>query len=111
MKVICEDHDRITLVTISGDFTADGVDVFTRHMTERLNKSGHDFVIQINEVSFIDSAGLEALLWLQDMAAERLGQIRLVQPGADVSTIFRLTGLTPQFDIHDEMNQAIKSLR
>jgi len=110
MTVPCEDHDRITLVTMSGEFTADCIDVFKRSVSERLSKSGRDFVIQINDVPFIDSAGLEALLWLQDEAAERLGQIRLVQPGEDVRTIMHLTGLTPQFDIHDEMSHAIKSL-
>jgi len=111
MKVACEDHERITLVTVSGEFTADSIDVFKRNVSERLNKAGRDFVVQISDVTFIDSAGLETLLWLQDEAAERLGQIRLVQPGEDVRTILHLTGLSPQFDIHDEMNQAIMSLR
>lgn len=111
MKIECEDHERITILTITGDITSESADILKRNVSERLSDTARDFVLQIEHVNFIDSAGLETLLWLQDETAERMGQIRLVNPTEDVKTILNLTGLSHHFEAYDQITSAIKSLR
>lgn len=111
MKMACEDHDRISIISLEGDFTSDFVDAFKRAVIERLSDAGHDFVLVVEQMSFIDSAGLEALLWLQDELAQHLGQLRLVHPTGNLSTILNITRLCHQFDIHQEITEAIRSLK
>lgn len=111
MKLTYEDHDRTTIVNIQGDYTSDQIDGFRRAISERCENGTHDFVLNISELSFIDSAGLESLLWLQEKAAEQLGQIRLVSPGQTVCTILKLTRLDHQFECYEEITDAIRSLR
>lgn len=111
MKLKYEDHDKISIVSIDGDMTTDHVDSFRRTVGERINRGTRDFVLQVQGLTFIDSAGLESLLWLQEAAAEHLGQIRLVAPEENIRKILEITRLQHQFDVHDEVTDAIRSLR
>lgn len=111
MKLKYEDHDKISIVSIDGDMTTDDVDSFRRTVTERINKGTRDFVLQVAGMTFIDSAGLESLLWMQEAAAEHLGQIRLVAPEENIRKILEITRLQHQFDTHNEVTEAIRSLR
>jgi anti-sigma B factor antagonist len=111
MKVVHEDHDRISILSVVGDLTSDHVDAFRRLVNERFEAGIRDFVVQLNEMPIIDSDGLESLLWLQDKAAELLGQVRLVEPTDDVSTILRITRLATQFDCRMDVTEAVRSLR
>ena len=79
MKLSYEDHDTITVLKISGDLTADQVDPFRRSCQDRFEAGIRHVVLNMEHLTFIDSAGLEALLWVIDAAAERGGQLRLIR--------------------------------
>lgn len=111
MKLKTEDHDKISIFAISGDFTIDHVDAFRRNVNERVARGIRDFVLQLEELSFIDSAGLESLLWLQEEAAQNLGQVRLVSPDENIQKILEITRLEHQINTHDQLTEAIRSLR
>jgi anti-anti-sigma factor len=65
----------------------------------------------MEHMSFIDSAGLEALLWILEAAAEHGGQLRLVRPDPIVDKILEISRLDKRFNIHDTIESAAKSLR
>ena len=111
MRVAFEDHDTISLVRLEGDFTFEHVDAFRRAVTDRIERGIRDFVLVVEGVEFIDSEGLETLLWLQDESATMLGQIRLVgcQPG--LLTILEVVRLEQQFESCESTTGAVKSLR
>ncbi|MFW5653147.1 MAG: STAS domain-containing protein [Planctomycetota bacterium] len=111
MKIRHDDHERTSIVTIAGEFSSDHVDQFRRVVTERTADGVRDIVFVLEEMSFIDSAGLESLLWAQDHVAESLGQVRLVQPTENVAEILHLTRLAQQFDCHQDITTAVRSLR
>jgi len=111
MKMMLEDHDQLTVMTFDGDITVDDVAKLRKAASQRLDDHVRDFVLDVSEVEFIDSQGLETLLWLQDTCAENLGQIRLASPTENVSTILRLTRLASHLACHDGVDAAIKSLR
>ena len=68
-------------------------------------------VLDLEHLTFIDSAGLEALLWVIDEAAQRGGQVRVVKPDPTVSKILEISRLDRRFNIHDTIESAAKSLR
>lgn len=111
MKIRHDDHDRTSIITLSGDFTAEHVDPFRRVIIECTQGGIRDLVFIMNEVPLVDSAALEALLWAQEQVAEALGQVRLVQPDENVVTILRLTRLAQHFDCHQDVTDAVRSLR
>lgn len=111
MKISYEDHDTITVLTLSGGLTADQQDAFRRVCDERLESGVHDFVLDMEHLTHIDSAGLEMLLWLLDEAGGRQGRLRLVQPDEIVRLALSVTRLAGRFDVHDSIESAAKSLR
>ncbi len=111
MKMMFEDYDQLTVMTLQGDLTADDIGTFREIAEERLEQQIRDFVLDVAEVEFIDSQGLETLLWLQETCAEQLGQIRLAGATENACTILKLTRLASHLDCHEDIDSAIKSLR
>lgn len=111
MKLSYEDHGTITVLTLSGEFTADQGDHFRRMCLERLTGEVRDIVLNLQHLTSIDSAGLELLLWLHEKVGEHGGQVRIVNPDELVRKIFYLTRLIRRFNIHDSVEAAAKSLR
>ncbi len=111
MKLSYEDHGKTTVITVSGELLADQADAFRRACQDRMAAGIRDFVLNLEYLELIDSAGLELLLWLAEQIAEQSGQLRLVNPEETVSKIFEVTRLERRFNIHDSIESAAKSLR
>lgn len=111
MKMSYEDHDTISVLTLSGELTVDQADTFRRACQERFEAGVRDCVIDLEYLNFIDSAGLELLLWLVDEAGDRKGKVKLVSPDESVRKILQMTRLDRRFDIHETIESAAKSLR
>ncbi len=111
MKLSYEDHGSITVITLSGELTVDQVDTFRRSCQDRFTAGIRDVVLDLEHLSFVDSAGLEVLLWVVDEASERAGQVRLVKPDTTVGKILEISRLDRRFNIHESIESAAKSLR
>lgn len=111
MKLSHQDYAHVTVMTLSGDCTAEDVESFNRAVAERLDAGARDFVLDCEHLEFIDSAGLEAILRLRDRAAEKSGHLRLVKPDPNVQKILEITRLDRAFQAHATLEAAVKSLR
>lgn len=111
MKLSYEDHDTISVLTLSGELTADQADAFRRACLDRVQSGVRDVVLDLEYLTLIDSVGLELLLWLTDQLGEFHGQLRLVRPDETIQKILQLTRLDRRFHIHDTVESAAKSLR
>ena len=111
MKLSFEDHDTISLARMEGNFTFEHIDQFRRAVIDRIERGIRDFVLVVEDVEFVDSAGLEAWLWLQDESATVLGQMRLVGCHADLRKILEVVRLDQQFENCETTTEAVKSLR
>ncbi|MEM8874484.1 MAG: STAS domain-containing protein [Planctomycetota bacterium] len=112
MPLKLDNYDGVGVFSIKGDLVTDevaGLRDSIEDMIER--KDVVDFVFDMNGCEFIDSAGLEALAWLQGRCDELFGRLKLVSPDPNVTKILEMTRLAPRFDISHELNTAIKSLR
>ena len=111
MKLSYEDHGPISVLTISGDLTAEQVDALRRACQERWQAGVRHLVLDLEHTTFIDSAGLEALLSIADEGADQGGQLRIVRPDETIRKIMEITRLERRFDVHQTIESAAKSLR
>ena len=111
MNIRCEDYDHVTVVGIAGEFNSDATDTFRKHIDERLQKKVRFFVIDLEQTSFIDSKGLESLLWVQQQCDENLGQVRLCKPDDTCRKILQVTRLDGRFDVFADVTEAVKTMR
>jgi anti-sigma B factor antagonist len=106
MKLSYEDHDTVSVMTVSGDLTADQADGFRRACQDRFDASIRDIVLDMEYLATIDSAGLELLLWLSEQIGSRGGHLKIVKPDETIRTILNITRLERRFDVHDSIEAA-----
>jgi anti-sigma B factor antagonist len=111
MNVRCEDYDHVTVMGISGEFNADATDAFKSQVEERLARKVRFFVIDLQQTTFLDSKGLETLVWVQEQCDERLGTVRLCNPDETCRKILQVTRLDNRFDVFANVAEAVKTMR
>jgi len=111
VKYSHQDHGRVTVMTLSGEYTSEDVDRFQRLIAERFASSIKDVVLDCEHLEFVDSAGLESWLRLVQQTADRRGQLRLVKVDSTVAKILEITRLNRTLQTHDTVEAAVRSLR
>jgi len=87
-------------VTLSGDFDMGSVAGF-RAAFEDEGDPWKRAEIDMHDVVFMDSSGLQELVRLNNRAREQDREVVIVRPSVPVSRLFELTGLATHFTIAD----------
>lgn len=111
MKISHQDYETVGVLTLSGDYTADDIEQFKRVATERRTAGVRHILVDCENLEFVDSAGLESWLRLQESLGESGGQFRLLRPDEVVRKILNLTRLDLAFEIHPTLESAVRSMR
>ncbi len=111
MKISYQDYEIVTVLTMSGDFTSDDVEQFERTISDRRAGGARHVLIDCENLEFVDSAGLESWLRLQEKLGADGGQFRLIRPDEILSTILELTRLDLAFESLPTIEAAVRSLR
>jgi len=110
MKINYEDKGPVTVLSVKGDLAVEDTDRFRREALSRMEAEVRDFVLDFEALDFIDSRGLETLLWLQDRCAELLGQVRIAACPEHIMKVLEVTRLSTRFACHENVDGAIDSL-
>lgn len=110
MKIAYQDKGPVTVLSIRGDLSVDETDRFQRETLQKMEQEVRDFVLDLSSLDFIDSRGLEVLIWLQDKCAELLGQVRLAACPEHIEKVLEVTRLSDRFACHADVEAAIQSL-
>ena len=88
------------------------IDVYTapqlrEQLVELVDSGRYDLVIDMERVEFLDSTGLGVLVGGLKRVRAHEGSLRLVCTQERILKIFRITGLTKVFPIHDSVADAV----
>ena len=111
MKIQADNQDELTVLSLKGELTEHEVDQFRKTVIDQIDGRTRDFVLDLSQTQFIDSKGLETLLWLQDQCVENLGQVRLAACKDNIKTILQITRLQDTLQAHDNVQDAIQNLQ
>jgi anti-sigma B factor antagonist len=110
MELILNEHTiRISTIALDGRLDASSVNLL-RETQEQLLKEGHkNFIADLSSVTFLDSAGLSALISLLKRARYLGGNMVLVQPADPAAMrILILMRFDQVFQIASNMQDALK---
>jgi anti-anti-sigma factor len=124
MKIQTQKYNHITVITLQGELDADSTSQVKdtllnvlRPPSDELTKKPNStvtfqsgVVFDMNNVSFIDSAGLEFLLWARDHCNENNCQMRLAGLDESCTKIIEITRLENEFAYYGELAEAVKSV-
>jgi anti-anti-sigma factor len=112
MPLKCEDYGTVCVVALDGDLSGDASKDVRKHAEERIeNNRVVDFVVDFEKTDFIDSEGLETLLWLKRRCEDLFGQIKLVNLDDNCRKILEITRLEHRFECHGDLAAALKTMR
>jgi anti-sigma B factor antagonist len=99
--------DGIEFIDVRGQ-----IDIYTAPRLRELlidlvSKNNYQLIVNMDKVEFLDSTGLGVLVGGLKRVRAHDGSLDLVCTQERILKIFRITGLTQVFDIHETVNQAI----
>lgn len=101
--------DRCTLVRVQGD-----IDVVSRARFEEalfdVVDTGGPLVVDMRQVTFCDSTGLNAIVAANRRAQERGAQVSLAALPPRVQRVFHITGLDKLIPIYETLREALGAL-
>ena len=111
MAVKAEDYSNVCVIMLEGDVTSEACQLIRATVEERVEQRRMvDFVIDFEKVDFIDSEGLETLLWLKRRCEDLFGQIKLINLADNCRKILEITRLEHRFECHADLAGALKTM-
>ena len=110
--VKCRRLDDVVILDISGRITLGEGAVTLRDALQKLLNSGErKLVMNLEDVDYIDSAGLGELVTSFTVVRAQGGQLRLLKLTHRIHDLLQITKLLTVFDAFESETEAIKSLR
>jgi anti-sigma B factor antagonist len=111
MVVNCSKIDGVGVVHVSDALTAVTVDAF-REQIQSWQDAERDivnYIIDLKEVDFMDSAGLGALIATLKKVGERGGDMKIANLQKKPRMVFEITRAHKVFEIYDSVHDALKT--
>jgi anti-sigma B factor antagonist len=111
MPIRCDEYSTACVLTLEGDLTGDECAALRRLADERiLHHRTINFVVDAEKCPFIDSEGLESLLWLHQRIDGLGGQLKLSSLDDTCRKILQMTRLDHRFECTKDLAAALKNL-
>lgn len=96
-----------TIVTVSGEIDLATQGSLRAQLNELVVAGQVDLILDLTDVTFVDSTGLGALIGTRRRVHAFHGSLTLVIPNEAVLKVFTITGLQRVFDIYDTLEAAL----
>ena len=103
--------ERTHVIAVSGEIHVSTAPEFSTRLNDAIGQGKTSVVLDLAEVSFIDSTGLSVLLNGLRRVTRRGGRMAIVCTNPTVLRLFEITRLDTTFDIHPTREAAMKTAR
>src|SRR5215469_5910394 len=102
----------VTIVTLRGRIElGEGSALLRSTMRDLLGKGRHRILLNLSEVTSIDSAGIAELIGAFAPLKAKGGELKLLRPTKKVHDMLEVTRLSKVLDIYFEEGEALRSFR
>ena len=109
MKLRTQDYNDVTVAELQGELDGESKDLLQNTITDIVAARKTGIVLDMSKVGFVDSEGLEKLLWARDYCHQSNCQLRLAGLDETIAKILEITRLENEFDCYAELAHAVKS--
>src|SRR5712664_2782101 len=110
MKTSTRQVDGVTIVDCSGRITlGEGSVILRDTVRELLSKGQKKILLNLGEVSYIDSSGIGELVSGFTTVTNQGGQLKLLGLTKRVKDLLQITKLYTVFDVHDDEASAVRA--
>ena len=110
MKTTIRQVDSVIVVDVSGRITlGEGCAQLRELIRDQLTKGNKKVLINLADVTYIDSSGIGELVSAYTAVSNQGGQLKLLKLTKKVHDLLQITKLYTVFDVHDDEAEAISS--
>ena len=110
LKVSSREASGVRVIDLSGKITIGSGDLKLREAVDSALKDGSGAVLlNLTDVSYMDSAGIGELVACYKRVLERKGKMKLVNPAGRAKDLLALTKLDEYFDTFESEQEALAS--
>ncbi len=110
MKVSTRQVDGVTILDLSGRITlGEGSVVLRDAVRELMNKGDKNILLNLGDVSYIDSSGIGELVSAFTSVKNSGGELKLLNLTKKVHDLLQITKLYTVFDVKDDEASAVAS--
>jgi anti-sigma B factor antagonist len=110
LKVSTRDVSTVKIIDLNGKITIGKGDLVLREAVDQALKEGQgSILLNLQEVSYMDSAGIGELVACYKRVLERKGKMKLVNPAGRARDLLALTKLDEYFDTFQTEQEALAS--
>jgi len=110
MRVNVRQREGVTILDLKGKITIGVGDVALRDaIHEALSAGAMKILVNLEDVSTIDSSGVGELVSSYTTVTNRGGKLRLLNLPPKVADILQITQLITVFDVYEDEDEAIRS--
>ncbi|MEV0918060.1 STAS domain-containing protein [Streptomyces sp. NPDC049967] len=106
---VSEGSGRCAVLTISGDVGRDLVPVIRAALDELIAEGRVQIVLDVQNITFMDSAGLGVLVYGVRNSEVEKGGLRLAGAGTQVRRLLNLSGLDEVISVFPDVDAALAS--
>ena len=110
MQITVTMQNGVTIAALTGRMDAMTTVEFDHWLAEQLSNGETRFVLDMQGLEYISSAGLRSLLAAAKQVKTRNGSLLLCQLGGTVEEVFRISGFLAIFKTFGSVDDALKSL-
>jgi anti-sigma B factor antagonist len=102
----------VKVIKLRGRLTlGESVDRMGQTVNDLFNEGETCLVVDLGDVSMVDSSGIGLLVRCLTAAKQRAGSLKLLNPSKFAVQTLRMTGLLNLFEVFDDEEQAVISFR
>jgi anti-sigma B factor antagonist len=110
LKMSTREVKNIIIIDLSGQITlGDATAAIRDEIRDQLNQGARNILLNLADVSYIDSSGLGELTSAFSSVKNRNGALKLLSLTKRVHDLMQITKLYTVFDIYDDEKKAIAS--
>jgi anti-anti-sigma factor len=102
LEIAVSDNGRVRLLRLTGELDLGGVDRFERLLTADQTSEAAMFVLDMRELTFIDSSGLRALIMADQRVRNEGGRFIVIRGPDPVNEVLEMTGVARRIELVDE---------
>ncbi len=102
--------DSVVVATLKGTIIAgNDTEVLKQKLEELLEAGELQIVLDVGQVTFVDSTGIGALIRGAQAAVRKGGAMKIVHLTKRIHDVLQITRLSAVFSIYDDLQKAIQS--
>ena len=110
VEVTTQENHQVAMIHIETELTAASVDEFRKQLALLMGKGVRFFILNMNQVDFVDSTGLGAIISITKRVRDLQGDIKLASMQPSAKKLIQVVRADRYFPAHDSVDDALESI-